>query len=109
MEEENTPQESPSPDEAPPRRRRGALLGLTALYGLSAVAAGVLIVRAPKDNGRKPQEPSRAMTLLSGQKKDAVGWISIHGPIFPADNSSVFSRGMPQWTRSLRKMAERSE
>lgn len=107
--EDDATQDSPSPAEAPSRRGRGAVFALAALYGLSAVAAGILITRAPKDNGPKHAEEGRALALLSGQKKDAVGWVSIHGPIFPADNASVFSRGMPQWTRSLRKMAERKE
>lgn len=105
--EDNIPAENPSP--APQRRGRTALWTLAALYAVSAVAAGVILMRGPKDDGRKEGEPRRALALLSAAKKDAVGWITISGPIFPSEGSSVFSRGMPQWTRSLRKMAEKKE
>ncbi|MBI5630998.1 MAG: signal peptide peptidase SppA [Elusimicrobia bacterium] len=101
------PAQSASAPEAPHsgnrRVKRRLMYFLVALYGLSLAAAAFLILRsqAPK---AAPESDSGG--LLSLSQRDSVGWVSIRGPIYTAEGGKIWEKGVDQWARRIRALAE---
>ena len=101
------PEPAPPPKAAPSKKRR-LVASLIALYALSIVAAAFLLWRGqPKEEDGGERFGTAAVLL--GKKKDAVGIVTIQGPIYRSSSGRVFERGVEQWTRKLRRMAKRKD
>lgn len=91
---------SPVPDARPKRRLMLALLGL---HALSLAAASILAVRAR----RVPESQAETKaSLLSLDSRDAVGWVTIRGPISASASGRPWDRGAEQTARRIEQLAE---
>lgn len=88
------------------RVKRRLMYGLIGLYALSIAAASVLIARNPSSPDPKRKSGEKSKGLLSLAEKDAVGWIPIHGVITMSDTGKPWEKGVEQWSRKLKQMAE---
>lgn len=83
---------------------------LAALYAASVVAALVLLWRGGGEEGARPMAMLRApRRLLAVSRESAVGWVSIHGPIYHSTSGNVWDHGVERWARRIRALAEKSE
>ena len=85
------------------RVKRRLILGLLGLNALSLLAAGVLLSRG-KSDGAKGGDGAKA--LLSSDFKDAVGWVSVRGPIYASESGKPWERGSEQIARRIEQLAE---
>jgi protease IV len=97
---------APVPGEAPApgnrRVKRRLMLALIGLWVVSIVAGVAVILRPAGEKQGKGGESGSILAL----SKDAVGWIPIHGPIMASDGGKLWEKGVEQWSRRLRAMAE---
>jgi protease-4 len=103
---QNPQPEIPAPAPAPSGRRvkRRLMYAVVALYAASLVCALIIILRAPVTP--KPGGEGRKAILSLAQERGAVGWISIHGPIYNSQTGRVFDKGAEQWVRRIKAMSE---
>ncbi|MBI4056602.1 MAG: signal peptide peptidase SppA [Elusimicrobia bacterium] len=89
-------------------RKKNLAILLIALYGFSVLAAVVILwrggLRTKESNGG-----ASAISLLAKRKKEAVGWVSIHGPIFESQSGRIWDLGVQQWVHRLNALAEKPE
>jgi protease-4 len=85
------------------RVKRRLAFALMGLYAASLLAASFLILRRPEPSAKPPDK--RSLLALS-QPKDAVGWVSIHGPIYASAGGRPWEKGADQWSRRIRSLAE---
>ena len=96
-----------SPEIHPPSNRRikrRLMFVLIGLYAVSVVAGCVLILRLPSQ--AKDGKGSGSQSLLSLSQKEAVGWVSIHGPIMDSESGKPWEKGSAQWAKRIRDLAE---
>ena len=97
-------------DAHPPARRikRRLMFSLIGLYGLAVLASVVLVLRGAGPRGEKYPTASgdKARGLLSMSDKEVVGWVSIHGAIMSSEGGRPWEKGVEQWSRRLRTMAD---
>lgn len=92
--------------------KRKLVTALVALYAVSVIAAGAVLWRsqAGKDTSSEDLDFSPAKSILSSMsKKEAVGVLSISGPIYQSQTKSVFEKGVSQWGRRLERLANRKD
>jgi protease-4 len=104
------PQPQPEHHLAPRRIKRRLMALLITLYAAGVVAAIVLVLRAP-DMPKKKGEVDGQQSLLSlaGGQKDAVGWVTINGPIYASEGGRPWDKGADQWSRRIRTLAEQKD
>ncbi len=95
-----------APPPEPPKGASWSLRLLIILYALSVIAALAVIFRESPPPAAKV--PGR-LKLLAASKQDAVGWLTIHGPIFESETGRLWERGVEEWARRLRALADRAE
>lgn len=112
--DEVTPPVNPAPEPAPVpqdhhasarRVKRRLMFGLIGLYALSIGAAAVIIIRSPSaPDAKKAGDKKGLLSAIS--EKDAVGWVPIHGVITTSESGKPWEKGVEQWSRRLKQMAE---
>jgi len=119
-------QDSPAPEpeksEHMPSRRasdahpikRKLVMSLVGLYAVSVLAAAAVLWRSQAtrsgEGGKGGGLDLKQVTsLLSDADKDAVGVISIDGPIYRSSGGRSFEKGVVQWGRKLEKLAKRKD
>lgn len=101
---------SPSPEvPKPPRPKRRLVLALMAMYGISVLAAVVLLMRAPDKNGGGKSVGGAAGLLSVAKKKDMVGLVSINGPIYRTNSRGMFEKDIVYWTKRIRRLSRKKE
>lgn len=116
----STGESGPAKDEEPlPSRRasdahpikRKLVMSLAGLYAVSVIAAAVVLWRSHSgqngEDGRGVDLKPLAGLLANAKKKDAVGLLTINGPIYRSANGRIFERGVQQWGRKLVKLAKK--
>lgn len=89
-----------------PRSGRRLMGALITLYLCSALAAIVLLSRN-SDSPAKDLLPATKSLLSKGQAN--VGWVSIHGPISHSGSGKVWDRGVEQWGKRIKTLADKSD
>jgi protease-4 len=91
------------------RLKRRIMLAVGGLYALSILAAAVIVIRGQNapPAGKNGEKIAGAGGLLAlTQNPDAVGWVSIHGPIYSSESGKPWEKGEEQWARKIRQMAD---
>lgn len=101
---------APRPEEAHAaggrRVKRRLMAWVIGLYAVAVLAAVVLILRGQAPDKGKKSGLEEAKGLLSMAQKDAVGWLSIRGPIYTSESGKVWEKGVEQWARRIRTLAD---
>lgn len=95
--------------EISPRPVRTWIKALAVFYGLSVIAAVFLMARGGAPPGEDVAGRLSQVSGLLSAKKDGIGWISIHGPIYGSDSSRPWEKGARQWVRAIRLMGAKKE
>jgi protease-4 len=89
------------------RVKRRLMYGLIGLYAASVLAGSVLLLRNQSPESKKKAEPGGKGGLMSAlADKETVGWIPIHGVITMSEGGKPWEKGVEQWSRKLKAMAE---
>lgn len=89
---------------SPRRIKRRLIAALIVLHAVSLLAAVFLVVKS-KGDAPKTRDGG-AKSLLNLKPKDAVGWVSIRGPIMASESGKPWERGAEQWARRIEQLAE---
>jgi hypothetical protein len=96
--------QTPSQPESRHTKRR-LILGLISLHVAALLAAAVLVVRF-KNEGTKSDADKVGKSLLTLDRRDSIGWVSIRGPIYASESGRPWDRGAEQWARRIEQLAE---
>lgn len=77
------------------------MLAVIGLYGLSIVAAGVLLLRPTAQKGGKDGSDKGLFA-----QTETVGWVAVHGAIYSSESGRMWEKGVEQWVRRLKAMAD---
>ncbi|MBI4385932.1 MAG: signal peptide peptidase SppA [Elusimicrobia bacterium] len=104
------PADTPPPPQEPPRRTpRVWIRALAVLYGATVFLAVAVLLRGTDGAGSQRSGGGLSKRLILSARREAVGWISIHGPIYHSASGNVWDRGAERWGRKIRELAEKQE
>lgn len=83
------------------RMKRRLMMAVIGLYGLSIVAAGVLLMRPQAAKGGKDGADKGIFA-----QTETVGWVPVHGVISSSEGGRLWEKGVEQWVRKLNAMAD---
>ncbi|MFH2204204.1 MAG: signal peptide peptidase SppA [Elusimicrobiota bacterium] len=90
--------------------KRRLVMSLVGLYAVSVIAAAAVLwrsqsMRSGGDGKGIDLKPVAGMLA----NKDAVGMLTISGPIYRSEGGRMFERGVQQWGRHIEKLAKKKE
>ncbi|MFA6004409.1 MAG: signal peptide peptidase SppA [Elusimicrobiota bacterium] len=88
------------------RIKRRFMIAVVGLYLLSLAAACVVILRGPAQNSAQSGKETGKSLLSLASDREAVGWVSIHGPIYNSQSGRMWEKGAELWTRRIKLMSE---